>query len=60
MVPTWSPPGFKNFFETVQGSAHAVMYDSKVFLQYLREKLFYCKITPTLMVWSHITPILQI
>jgi hypothetical protein len=39
MVPTWSPPGLKNFFDTVQVSAHAVMYDCKVFLQYFPRKI---------------------
>ena len=51
----------KNLYEidSKGGSAHAVMYDRKVFCRQLGEKLFLIKIALTLLVWYHNTPILK-
>jgi hypothetical protein len=56
MVPTWL---LQKKFYTVQGSAHGVMYDRKVFCRQLGEKLFPRKIALILLVWYHNTPFIQ-
>jgi hypothetical protein len=56
LVPTWSPPGFKKFFDNKRGSAKAVMYDSKGFCQQLGKKWFPWKIALNLLVCYHNMP----